>query len=153
MFFYITFLSNKPKEKCFFIITLYLIIVVIQECPCLDLLSQQRLFFDLNDQISNIKIKIYQIITILFLAILLFYIANFTNLKFIKFNLDYLEKFNLSGNIILKLLSDFVYYNEVPLKNDFHKYDFSYWSLLYRLEHWSNYYQINLSNPLSFFFG
>lgn len=156
-FFILLYLSNKPKEKLlFFIITLYLIISSNSRMPMFGFIISTTFFyfFDLNRiQISNIKIKIYQIITILFLAILLFYIANFTNLKFIKFNLDYLEKFNLSGNIILKLLSDFVYYNEVPLKNDFHKYDFSYWSLLYRLEHWSNYYQINLSNPLSFFFG
>ena len=156
-FFSLLYLSNRPKEKfTFFIITLILIISSNSRMPTFAFLASITFFyfFELSKyKFLNFKISKFQIYILLFSIILFFFIINFSNLVNFELNTNYIQRFNLSGNIILELLINFIYYNEVPLRDDFNKYDFSYWSLLYRLIHWSNYYQINLENPLSFIFG
>ena len=106
-----------------------------------------------KQKILDYKFKGYYLFTGILFLIYFFCLINFSNYFKYDFGLDYFNNFNLSSETIINLISNLLVYNDVPSRAEFNNYDFSYWSLLYRLEHWSNLYDINLSEPFSFIFG
>tara|TARA_B100000579_G_C22840890_1_gene861405 strand:- start:1156 stop:2427 length:1272 start_codon:yes stop_codon:yes gene_type:complete len=160
-YFILILVTNSKKEKfLFLLITCFLLYVANSRMPIGAFIISLIIIF-----INSLKDKIYQTYKSkfnysIFLLILMLFISIAISVNYYDPSIDvinkfknYLIRFDLEGNTIFKLISDLILYNEVPGRKEFYQYDFSYWSLLYRLEHWSNLYEINLSSPVSFITG
>ena len=158
-YFILLYVSEKKNEKIkYLFICLFLLYTANSRMPIAAFLVGVSIFYffekiKFKQKILDYKFKGYYFFTGILFLIYFFYLINFNNYFKYNFDLDYFDDFNLSREVIFNLISNLLIYNDVPSRAEFHNYDFPYWSLLYRLEHWSNLYHINLSEPFSFIFG
>ncbi|MBD1142531.1 hypothetical protein IDH22_00940 [Pelagibacterales bacterium SAG-MED35] len=158
-YFILLYVSEKKNEKIkYLFICLFLLYTANSRMPIAAFLVGVSIFYffeniKFKQKILDYKFKGYYLFTGILFLIYFFCLINFSNYFKYDFGLDYFNNFNLSSETIINLISNLLVYNDVPSRAEFNNYDFSYWSLLYRLEHWSNLYDINLSEPFSFIFG
>lgn len=155
-YFIILYLSKNNTEKIIYLIlSLFILYQANSRMPIAAFLISISIFYihklyNLKFIILNLGLKEFYFYL---LILILFIILCIVNFNYIFISSDYLSNFNLDINLVIRLIANLVLDNNVPLRSQFGQYDFSYWSLLYRLEHWSSIYEINLFTPLSFIFG